>query len=70
MTEKHPLFSRAHRYTGKRECAAPDGFIYDLVRGGWLDDSGNYLVRSADANMPPPMTKKEDRETGEDRKGE
>jgi hypothetical protein len=47
----------------------PERAVYDLFAGCWFLD-GVPLVTAEGTKLGPPMSKKFDIETGEDRKGE
>lgn len=74
----HVLLALAHRFP-LSELASADGWVYRRDIGAWVaQDSPDDLMINAmsnpDPNSPeqpprPPMTKKNDIETGEDLKG-
>jgi hypothetical protein len=68
MINRHFLVVRAHRYNIESSPShAPYTDAYSELFGAWTLD-GDFLVKSLE--RPRPMTKKDDRETGEDQKGE
>ena len=67
--KKHILLEKAHCYTEPTEQLIRSEFIYDEQMGVWVNSlTGDAMMLSGDSCRP--MTKKEDRETGEDQKGE
>lgn len=65
----HPLVKYAKRYSTPIAVPTPQGCRYDTQAGYWvMCDSGQPMMTSDSAVMP--ITKKYDRETGEDMKGE
>ena len=67
---QHFLVARAHVYQANRIHGPIDGAIYDASRGAWALDGAQFLVKSCSRSAVLPGTKKSDRETGEDQKGE
>lgn len=72
MGTQHLLTNRAFIYDQSRmETKALEECDYDERAGGWRwGPDRDFLVKSRSPNRPRPVTKKEDRETGEDQKGE
>lgn len=67
--KQHILLERAHRYSEPRHISLPTGYVFSEENGYWVNsENGNALMLSKDARRQ--QTKKEDRETGEDQKGE
>ena len=67
--KKHILIDNAFRYTEPLETPRPQNCTYDGKRGYWVDNlSGQAMMQSNNATRP--QSKKCDRETGEDQKGE
>ena len=72
MDSQHFLTRKAFVY-GVPEGAdkPPDGCEFDETLGAWRwGPQGQVLVKSTNPASPNPQTKKHDRETGEDQKGE
>ena len=70
--ELHLLIGRAVMSPSVTEPPRLEGCRYDFLKGMWMIEEGQdevILVRSGDPKKPTPMTKKADRETGEDQKG-
>ncbi|MFR1723041.1 hypothetical protein [Emergencia timonensis] len=67
--KEHILLEKAFRYTEPTHIEPPAGYEYQPQRGYWANiNTGEALMMGDD---PRPMqTKKCDRETGEDQKGE
>ena len=65
----HFILDNAKRYDEPNGKIAPDNAAYDAKAGYWTEDFGSNPLINSDRfqNM---STKKEDRETGEDQKGE
>lgn len=70
MDKSHLLITKASTYSARQELEDPEGCFYDSARGAWIfAQTGEFLVKSLDADRPRPTTKKHDLETGEDLKG-
>ncbi len=68
-TIRHVLLRKAMTCDTRSVDLSPVGCVYDDRIGAWrISSSGELYVRSD--NKKPPMTKKQDVETGEDQKGE
>ena len=66
---QHFILKNAHRYDEAVSNLKPQGATYNYIAGYWIDDnSGNAVVTSD--GFKRITTKKADRETGEDQKGE
>jgi len=66
---KHILLEKAHSYTEPNEIPMPENYSFAEQRGYWRNtDTGEIMMLSDDPRRP--QTKKADRETGEDQKGE
>lgn len=71
MTAKNLLVSKAKLFSYREPLEDIEGCHYDKIVGAWIINATNeFLVKSQDPEKPRPGTKKEDIETGEDRKGE
>jgi hypothetical protein len=69
MTITRPILLETARRTKTREQTTPyPGFHYDLELGAWVR-AGVLLADVEASGKPRPVTKKDDVETGEDRKG-
>mgnify|MGYP000864094681 CR=1 FL=1 len=65
----HPLVKYAKRYPAPTTTPIPDSCRYEMNSGYWVMQGNDLPMMTSDsANMP--ATKKADRETGEDMKGE
>ena len=68
-TFSHPLLERAHKYPYRNVDLAPPGCTYDDEIGAWrLRETGQLLVETP--RWKGMTTKKMNKETGEDQKGE
>jgi hypothetical protein len=66
---KHVLLEKAFRYEEPIAVLPPTDCFYDMRRGYWVyNATGEAMMLSKDPR--PLQTKKCDRETGEDQKGE
>ncbi len=66
---KHFILDNAHRYNNPDEDPKPVGASFNDKNGYWEDDmSGDALITND--GFQDINTKKADRETGEDQKGE
>ena len=65
---KHMLLEKAFVYPLPKERPKLSGYSFSSDKGYWIREDGIPLVE--DHSIPKPRTKKEDVETGEDRKGE
>lgn len=65
----HILVANAARKRYRTRPEMPERAVYDLFAGCWFLD-GVPLVTAEGTKLGPPMSKKFDIETGEDRKGE
>lgn len=65
---KHILLEKAFKYTEPVHTPAPEGYSFSTSKGYWVDNDGSAMMMSNAMNLP--QTKKCDRETGEDQKGE
>jgi len=67
---KHILLEKAFKYDiPKQHEKLFTGYNYDDVKGYWINTTDGKPLMHEDAGFRP-RTKKEDIETGEDRKGE
>ena len=67
--KQHILLENANRYKVPENISTPKGYSFDERKGYWKNDyTGNALMLSEDRKIP--NSKKCDRETGEDQKGE
>lgn len=64
----HLFLDRVFEYELRKPESMPDIYTYNANVGYWTDVNGSPCV--LDSEFSKPMTKKEDRETGEDQKGE
>ena len=67
--KKHILLENAYRYPEPQGTLAPDNCTFSGTSGYWVEDSSGQAMMLSD-NPKRPETKKADRETGEDQKGE
>ena len=66
---KHILLEQAYKYPVSSEAQRPGGCTFNQAKGYWiLDSTGQAMMESKIVKLP--NTKKHDRETGEDHKGE
>lgn len=65
---EHILLKKAHRYTNPETSKVLGDYAYNSKKGYWISGLGEALVNSK--NPPIQNSKKCDRETGEDQKGE
>lgn len=61
----HILQAKAKKYRASGD-GLPKGATYDFVTGVWSNASGHVAFQEGN----PPVSKKNDLETGEDQKGE
>ncbi len=66
---KHILLQKALKYKKRTKIEEPKGFLFDSLFGAWINIKNKTLLIQA-ADFKALGTKKEDIETGEDRKGE
>lgn len=67
--KQHILLEKSYRYPEPVETPMPENYIFAERSGYWRDNAtGEIMMLSDDPRRP--QTKKEDRETGEDQKGE
>ncbi|MFV0399617.1 MAG: hypothetical protein ACK5LX_03235 [Oscillospiraceae bacterium] len=67
--KQHILLEKAHCYPNPTETPMPEGCTFAEQNGYWTNNStGEIMMLSDDPHRP--QTKKCDRETGEDQKGE
>ncbi|MEA4898653.1 MAG: hypothetical protein VB115_10455 [Christensenellaceae bacterium] len=67
--KKHILLEKAFSYPEPQGSLAPEGCTFSEQSGYWVKaTTGEPMMRSNDPKRP--QTKKADRETGEDQKGE
>lgn len=67
--KEHILLENAHRYAEPSESIYPDGYLFQEIQGYWTNSTtGEVMMLSEDPRRP--LSKKCDRETGEDQKGE
>lgn len=66
---QHILLKNAYIYEEPKTIEYPKGYEFSDSKGYWINNkNGEALMMSKDKRRP--QTKKEDRETGEDQKGE
>ncbi len=66
---QHVLLQNAHRYDVLQGSLVPEDCTYNHAGGYWMyNATGQPMMEGP--NPKPPATKKADRETGEDQKGE
>ena len=65
----HILIDNAKRYKKGSNSSFLKDFNYDIQEGHWKSIEGRSLMDSKNV-LKPPISKKNDIETGEDRKGE
>jgi len=66
----HLLLEKAFKYRiPDKKDPILDNYIYDVDKGYWVNKVNDHPL-VYDNDPPRPRTKKEDIETGEDRKGE
>ena len=65
----HILLEQAFKYAKRKEIKPPSGFYYNRFCGVWLSLEGSSLLINT-KDFPHVSTKKCDRETGEDQKGQ
>lgn len=66
---KHILLQKALKYKRRKEIEDPQGFSFDSLVGAWINNTDKtYLIQAK--GFKALATKKEDIETGEDKKGE
>ncbi len=69
MQRQHVLLEKAETYKRPTGSLDPADCHYSMALGAWVvDATGEMLVRTPSRRRP--RTKKQDVETGEDRKGE
>ncbi|MBI2844607.1 MAG: hypothetical protein HYX78_14530 [Armatimonadetes bacterium] len=69
MKRQHVLLEQAQTYRRYTGDLSPEGCRYDVAIGAWIvEEEDTLLVRTT--ARKPPQTKKQDVETGEDRKSE
>ena len=66
---RHILLEQAYRYDIPINIGGPAGGTFNQDKGYWIRDSDGAALMESD-DMPLCATKKCDRETGEDQKGE
>ncbi len=67
--KEHILLEKAYRYPEPTETPCPIGYSFQEIRGYWTSNiSGEVMMLGNDPRRP--QSKKCDRETGEDQKGE
>lgn len=64
----HLFLEKVFEYDLREPESMPDKYSYNDNTGYWMDEYQNPCILSSE--FTKPMTKKEDRETGEDQKGE
>lgn len=65
----HILLEKAFRYEEPLEVPIPQDCIFNEARGYWVNHKTNEVMMLM-TERPIPQSKKCDRETGEDQKGE
>lgn len=66
---EHILLEKAFRYTEPLGIQIPPEYIFNEERGYWVNRKTNEIMMQM-KDRPIPQSKKCDRETGEDQKGE
>ena len=66
---QHILLERAHKYDLSGSVELPKGCTYQHDKGYWTSNATGQIMMEGD-DPKPPVSKKCDRETGEDQKGE
>lgn len=66
---KHILLEQAFKYDVSISEGEPEGCTFNQRRGYWVSDLTGQALMESDAPRPS-ISKKCDRETGEDQKGE
>jgi hypothetical protein len=66
---EHILLNFAITYKKRKLLEAPKDFYYNRILGAWISKVDEQLLVNH-LNFPSVGTKKEDRETGEDQKGQ
>ena len=69
LLSKHILIEKAYEYPVPLEKPSMQGCKYNIEGGYWIRNNNNQPV-ILDKDFIKPRTKKADRETGEDQKGE
>lgn len=69
MDKRHILIEKAYKYLEPQFKTLEDTCEYIIDKGYWVMRTSQKAMMLSDSAMRP-MTKKEDRETGEDQKGE
>lgn len=64
----HLFLEKIFEYDLRKPESIPNNYSYNDNAGYWTDDNQNPCILNSE--FAKPMTKKEDRETGEDQKGE
>ena len=65
----HVLLDHAHKYDVTVFDGTPKGCVFNQSKGYWISSAtGQPMMEGKDPK--PPVSKKGDRETGEDQKGE
>jgi hypothetical protein len=67
--KEHILLEKAHRYTEQSVVPVPGDCVFQEKRGYWIKCSTNEIMMLS-SSRPLLQSKKCDRETGEDQKGE
>lgn len=66
---EHILLEKAFRYPEPKDLSTPNHCIFDEERGYWINNQTKEVMMLME-ERPLPQSKKCDRETGEDQKGE
>ncbi len=67
--KQHLLLEKAFIYPINEEVTELNNYVYNSVKGYWVHlETSEALI--LDSNLQKPKSKKCDRETGEDQKGE
>lgn len=69
IIKKHILIEKAYKYKDSSNSLIMGKCSYDIKNGYWIINKANEILMLSDKPIKP-MTKKADRETGEDQKGE
>ncbi len=64
----HLFLEKIFEYDLRQTESIPNNYSYNDNKGYWTDENHSPCILNSE--FAKPMTKKEDRETGEDQKGE
>lgn len=66
---QHLLLQKSKRYSDPQTISVSNDYVFDSKKGYWVDKCGDFPMMKG-PNPPISTSKKCDRETGEDQKGE